>query len=277
MTSDNALHVACAARGAYVDHSATMLRSVALNRGGRPLQVHYLCDVGADPRLDLIAAMIEELGGRFEALHVPAADVDGFPVQAEFTAAMWYRVLLPELLPEVARILYLDIDTLVVDSLDELWKTDLNRAPLAAVTNVFQHNHRHRPAEIGLPAEQDYFNSGVLLMNLEWMRRERAIDRLRDVAAREGARLEWPDQDALNLVFGRERIALHPRWNCMNSFAFRDARRVFGRRRMREAKSRPAIWHFEGPGENKPWDPRCRHPAREHYLAERAATPWPLS
>ncbi len=85
---------------------------------------------------------------------------------------MWHRLFLPELLPAVAACLYLDADTLACDSLEPLWLTDLSGYWLGAVTNVFQPNHRGRPKELGLPSRDVYFNSGVLLMHLEEMRRD---------------------------------------------------------------------------------------------------------
>jgi lipopolysaccharide biosynthesis glycosyltransferase len=187
---------------------------------------------------------------------------------------MWHRLFLPELVPEVERVLYLDVDTIVADALEPLWRTELGDAYLGAVTNVFQENHRWRPRELGLAGPEVYFNSGVLLLNLEAMRREGVTAALLECVATRGQELEWPDQDALNLVLGARRVALHPRWNAMNSLAFRSSAGVFGRRARREARRRPGIRHFEGPGANKPWDPRCRQPQRELYARHRAATPW---
>jgi lipopolysaccharide biosynthesis glycosyltransferase len=188
---------------------------------------------------------------------------------------MWYRILLPELLGAVPAVLYLDVDTLVCDSLEPLWASDLTDHYLAAVSNVFQANHIHRPAALGLPPAQAYFNSGVLLMNLELMRRDGCTDRLRECARSRGKELEWPDQDALNLVLGARRLPLHPRWNRMNSIGWQAAVDVFGRRAVDEALERPGIRHFEGPGQNKPWHYLCDGADRELYLQHRRATPWP--
>ena len=57
-------------------------------------------------------------------LDVPDAWVDGLPVD-RYTRAMWYRLFLPEVAPDLDRILYLDADTIVVERLDALFATDL--------------------------------------------------------------------------------------------------------------------------------------------------------
>ena len=73
---------------------------------------------------------------------------------------MWYRIFLPELLPDVDRVLYLDADTIAVDSLAPLWEIDLDDSYLGAVTNVFQANHVHRPAELGLAGPRSTSTAG---------------------------------------------------------------------------------------------------------------------
>ena len=270
------LRVACAVEGAYSAHSAALLHSIAEHSSGLDVRVHYLHGPAfpAQDR-DAIARMIDGSGIEIAFTEIPPESVAGLPVVAEFTAAMWYRILLPELLPDAERVLYLDVDTIVTDSLTPLLEIDLGGQYLAAVTNVFQREHLHRPRELGLSGPDVYFNSGVLLMNLEEMRRDRCADAMRAYAIENRGRIAWPDQDTLNVVLGSKRVPLHPRWNVMNSFRFPWAAEAFGREALEEALRRPAIRHFEGPSVNKPWHFLFGHDGRELYLRHRRGTPWP--
>src|SRR3954469_448955 len=127
------LHLACAARGTYIEHSAVMLRSALANAGGLDVHVHYLCDRGLGAEwTGPLTEMVEDLGGSISFLEIDAGEVDDLPTDPQFTAAMWFRILLPELLGSQARVLYLDVDTLVLDSLEPLWETDLTGSYLAA-------------------------------------------------------------------------------------------------------------------------------------------------
>lgn len=264
------LHVACAAKGSYVAHSAAMLHSVAAHRGGLDLQVHYLHAPGLTRR---DRGRLERASAGAIAFHQIAAEqVADLPVREYFTEAMWYRLLLPELLPDVARVLYLDVDTLALDDLAPLWATDLGGAYVGAVTNVFQPDHLFHAAELGVRV-QDYFNSGVLLLDLGALRRDGLAPRLRDTALARAGRRGWPDQDALNLVLGARRFALHPRWNAMNSVLhFDSAVEVFGAGALEEARRSPAIRHFEGPPANKPWARGSRTAHRDAWRAHARAT-----
>jgi lipopolysaccharide biosynthesis glycosyltransferase len=206
---------------------------------------------------------------------VPDEAVAGFPTAGFTRKATWYRILLPDLLPQVDKLLYLDVDTIVRADVGPLWATDLGDHYVGAVTNVFQWDHVHRPAELGLEPNE-YFNAGVLLMNLAGMRRDGMSRALIDFAKANADRLSWRDQDTLNLVLAKRRLPLHPRWNLMNSvLLFRSAVEVFGAESVKEARENPGIRHFEGQGVNKPWHVECDHADRQLYAELRRATPWP--
>ena len=271
------LEVCCAAQGSYVRHSAAMLHSVLEHAPPGGARVHYLHGPrfpAADARK--LGAMVEALGGRMHFVAVDPAQLRDLPDPHEFTQAMWYRLLLPDLIPDADRVLYLDVDTLAADELAPLWATELGDHSVGAVTNVFERRFAHRPEELGLAGPQAYFNSGVLLMNLAAMRDRGAAAALRAYARERGPDLLWPDQDALNVVLGATRLALHPRWNVMNStIGFDWAPAAYPPGQVQEARVRPGIRHFEGPVMNKPWHLLCDWPHRELYRHHRRQTPWP--
>jgi lipopolysaccharide biosynthesis glycosyltransferase len=271
------LHLACAADRAYVRHVAAMLHSVLAARGELDVHVHYLHGPGFPRRMRRpVVEMVERLGGKTQFLEIPDSWVAGLPTFEEITRTMWYRIYLPRLLPDAERILYLDGDTLAVDSIEPLWATDLGDCLVGAVTNVFTPDPvaRSRPAALGLPGLGAYFNSGVLLLNLEAMRRDETTEKLRTYALSHD--LMYPDQDTLNAVMAHRRLPLHPRWNCMNSImTFSWADEVLDPKQIEEARRRPGIRHFEGPSINKPWRHGCYFELRELYFEHRRGTPWP--
>ncbi|HZR35111.1 MAG TPA: glycosyltransferase family 8 protein [Nevskia sp.] len=272
------LHIACAADQRYAAYCAAMLRSLLEVHGGEPLTVHFLH--GPDFPSGALEKLRDLVQSRPQAVfrgHVIGAErLAQLPLTPYFGPAMWYRLFLPELLPELDRVLYLDVDTMVVDRLDELWHTPLEGKSVAAAESVVQPALRPRVAELGLPAGQGYFNSGVLLFNLERMRRTGAMARLIELARSQAGTWLWPDQHLLNVVLGPERVPLHPRWNCLNAVWFWRglAGETYGRAAAAEARARPAILHFEGPGMAKPWHYLCKHPARARWRAHLRRTPF---
>lgn len=271
------LHLACASNFAYAPHCAAMLHSVLAHRGGLDVQIHYLHGPSFPAQAqDALRAMVERNGGSISFFSIPDDRIEQLPSNLHLSREVWYRIYLPSLLPDVDRVLYLDADTIVTDSLEDLWQTDVTGRYVAAVTNVFGTWDLHYPGTLGLPGPSAYFNTGVLLMNLEEMRRDDCTDALRDYAIEHGPALWFCDQDAINVVLGPRRLALHPRWNCTNGLLiFSTSHDVFDADAVAEARRNPAIRHFEGGGANKPWHYLCDHSMRELYFEHRRATPWP--
>jgi lipopolysaccharide biosynthesis glycosyltransferase len=263
--------------GDYAPHSAAMLHSVLGARASLSVHVHYFHGpemwAGSDR---LITEMVEQAGATISFVSVPDERLAGLPTEGFTRKATWYRIFVPDLLPDVERILFLDADLIVLDSLEPLWATDVTDHYLAAVTNVFQDDHLHRPAQLGMDWPQEYFNAGVMLMNLERMRQDGCSKDLLDFGVDNAASLMFRDQDALNTVLGEQRLPLHPRWNCMNStLKFPWAVYAFGAKALEEARSRPGIRHFEGPERNKPWHADSWSDMSEVYFEHRRHTPWP--
>ena len=270
------LAIACGSDPPFLPHIATLVHSV-LEHGGPAVRVHYL----HGPELEdddaaRLRSMIERGGGRAVLHRIEPERIAGL-ARVHFAPPMlWYRAFLPELLPDVPRVLYLDGDTVAVDDLEPLWRTPLDDSYVAAVTNVFMPWDAGYPVALGLPGPEAYFNSGVLLMNLDAMRRDAISDALLEYGrTAPPTRVAWGDQDALNVLTGHRRVALAPRWNCMNSVvAHERSIEIFGREAVQEARERPAIRHFEGPAANKPWHVLCEAALRDEYLRHRRQTPW---
>jgi lipopolysaccharide biosynthesis glycosyltransferase len=200
----------------------------------------------------------------------------GLPAVDRFGSIVWWRLLLPDLLEHVDRLLYLDCDTLVLSSLHPLWREDMGTCALAAVANVVEPQMRDHVATLGVDYPGGFFNAGVLLLQLDRMRDERSTNELLNYALSHQKALPWNDQDALNVIFNRRWHSLHPRWNAQNNlWSWRDwAIDVFGPQLVDEAVSAPAIRHFEGPSVAKPWHYLCPVPHRDAYLQMLAQTPW---
>lgn len=279
MTSpDGAVHVALATDAAYLPWCATAVLS-CLHATAGPVVVHLLHaeDVPATA-LDRLRAMVEEAGGLLAPLPVADLDLGPLPsaVAAHGGAVSCARLLLPEALPHLDRVLYLDADTLVRRPLDGLWTADLGGHPVGAVRNVLAPDARDRLARLGLADTRRYLNSGVLVMDLARMRTAGTARALLACVRAHGDALLWVDQDALNLVLADDWQELHPRWNAQNSFWDwpSAAEEVLGAERVAEARADPAVLHFEGPWLCKPWHHLSHHVHVAAYRDVLAQTPW---
>lgn len=267
------VQIACAATPNYLRHTGAMLHSLLSHTQRRPVHVSLLHEepLPAD-ELARLRSVVEKLGATLQTVLAPARLMEGFGGTQNFPSMVWLRVLLPALLPDVERVLYLDADLVVIDDIAPLWETDLGDHLFGAVTNPC-YPGIPPPAALQLTRREHYVNSGVLLMNLERMREHGCIDELRDFAASHPDN-PCPEQDALSALYHDRCTLLHPRWNVQAICFERPARRLpFPPGQAAEALTDPAIVHFTGV--SKPWHHMSRHPLGHLYFEHLDATPWP--
>ena len=127
------------------------------------------------------------------------------------------RILLPQLV-NVPRLIYLDCDTLVFRDLSDLF--DLELAPrkvLAAVrdseTPSLSQDSFVLAKAMNLPAEGAYFNSGVMLMNLDELRKQHFFESAVDFLNRWSGKYRFRDQSAINFLLHGQIDDLPEHWN----------------------------------------------------------------
>ena len=155
-----------------------------------------------------------------------------------YSNATYYRLLIPTLYPRMKKALYLDCDILLRGDVAELFDTDITGLLAGAVPDglveLVPALRRYVENRVGIFKGAPYFNAGVLLMNLEEMRRMHFGDRF--VALLSTVKFSVAqDQDYLNLLC-RGRVKFLPEaWNYM---PFRDS-------------DAPLLVHFNL--DSKPW------------------------
>ena len=213
------IHVACAADAHYVMPMATMLRSLFANVGSTcTIHVHAL-DGGIDDRDK--AKISESCGGRGSIHWLPAGDTrfPGAPLWGRMSVSTYYKLLIAERLPaELAKVIWLDCDMLVLGDIARLWDTDLaGRHALAAqdavVPLVSSRSGVAAWQEIGLPDRAPYFNAGVMMIDLALWRRDRIGERALDYVREHRDRVYFWDQEGLNAVLSGLWGEVDPRWN----------------------------------------------------------------
>lgn len=112
--------------------------------------------------------------------------------------ATFYRLLIPELIYEYEKCIYLDADIIVNNDLEELFKIDIEGSYIAGVKDchLISKNTTQHQKGLGIPSVENYINAGVLLLNLKKLREDNISKKfLQQVKKRN----KYEDQDVLNL------------------------------------------------------------------------------
>ncbi len=183
------------------------------------------------------------------------------PVNERWPVTAWTRIFIPDLLPRDERIvLYCDIDTLVCRDLAELFKTPLHGKAIGAVLEHVSSKGSHFNERLEMPLDcPGYFNSGVMILDLEAFRKQNLIEKILQYARGHSDRLTCPDQDALNGTLCHNLQPIHHKWNWHDGLTRLILKRSIKSPMNRgatledsvESALRPGILHYQGP--NKPW------------------------
>lgn len=265
--------IVCAVDNNYLRHCAALLHSLSQLHSPQCLSV-YIINADLDPQeRTRFVSFLSNFLPSVSFLQANPNSLVGFPVSGHVTISTYFRLLLPSLLPAgLQRVLFIDSDAIITDSLQDLWTLPLEGNALAAVPE-----HRRSCADHGY-VHGEYFNAGMMLVDLDVWRQSQLIERGRAFAQAHPDRLRHWDQDVLNHVFSGQWLAVGDRWNaCPHLYGLTggyDLSRDKLTPAELEAIDRPAIVHFAGPGAVKPWHYRCEHPWRETYRRHIADTPW---
>ncbi|MBR1805535.1 MAG: hypothetical protein IJ774_04005 [Selenomonadaceae bacterium] len=154
-------------------------------------------------------------------------------IKTRFSIGTFYRLLAKKILP-VDRIIYLDSDIIVNLDIGELWNVDLRDYPLAAVPEVAAtqgHMIKNKfLLNAGLVAVEDYFNSGVILFNLNRLDENFFADGVKFLV--DNPQCASPDQDILNAFFAKNYLKLENRFDSFVS--------------TEESKPAEKIYHYAG-------------------------------
>lgn len=155
---------------------------------------------------------------------------------SRFTIGTMFRCSLPELLPNLNRIIYLDADLFVNRDIKELWDVDICEYCLAGVADegVDIHNYPKILNKYSGIKKESYFNAGVLYMNLKKLREFGNLKKLVVDFLVENPEAGLPDQDALNVIFHNKVLYLDGSWNQF----------VFMHRKDNVEKLDKAIFHY---------------------------------
>lgn len=192
--------------------------------------------------------------------------------------AVYYRILLPQLLTSRSRVLYLDSDLIVKDDIAKLWDISLEGYPLAAVQDtgiqIVGNPQWGLPnyAEIGLAPETPYCNTGVMLLDLKKWRKEHLSARILAYLKAHHTIIRFWDQDAINAIIGGRWLMLPPEWNVGHESLLAKGVSPETHERIMQTidlVDRQKIVHFLL---KKPWHPDCPHPRVSEFQDIRART-----
>lgn len=185
------------------------------------------------------------VGGSLRLIKMDESQFADLTLSKWVTVQAWFRIKLPDLCKDLDKVLYLDCDTLIRGNLDELFSLDLTNKYLAGVKDVWGVSKYVKRLDMKSGV---YVNSGMLLFNCDYCRKEHFFDKVVDFAKNNAKIIEFCDQDSINKVVDEYKLVVSPKYNFMDTW-WRGGYYEFEGEEETEylkAKENPVIAHLTG-------------------------------
>lgn len=177
------------------------------------------------------------------------------PVTNRYPKEMYYRIFASKFLPDhVDKILYLDPDIIIQKPLTSLYNMEIGNMYFAAASHVGNLLTKVNNIRLNTDDESPYINSGVILMNIEILRKEQDFSEVFDYIEKYRKLLILPDQDVISAVYSDKIVPLDPYIYNMTEKLLLHPDTIEKNIDMKWIAENTAIIHFCG--RNKPWKER---------------------
>lgn len=266
--SQNNVAIALSANDYYVPYVSALLHSLKANiRGGNNYDILVMTrDISSASQKQLRNVFTEcsNVSVRFINVARFESQFRHLFLRGHFVLETYFRLLMPELMQQYRKVLYLDSDLILNADPAELFYTDVDGFLLAAahdadtagLYNGFEPNKKNYMDNVlKIKEPYSYFQAGVILFNLEEFRKTYTTDEMLRFAA--SYNWELLDQDVLNYLAQGRYKPVDMAWNVMTDWRGIRISQIISRApkylqdEYRKAHDEPKIIHYAGP--DKPW------------------------
>ncbi|AEB30471.1 hypothetical protein CAR_c18140 [Carnobacterium sp. 17-4] len=253
----------------YLDPLFTALHSIFRSNDKEKMTIYLMHQNIPKNRISEVDQFVKGNGHTFFPVDCKKLFLEEVVVNRYYSIEMYYRLLAPFVLPiELERILYLDPDIINLRSFSSFYKQDFEGKLFVATTHDYATKWIQpiNNIRLGTLSSEDYFNTGVILMNLTLIRSTRNLEEITTAIKINKNWLVLPDQDIFNHLYWNE--VKEADWRIYNLDArfYSQLKRVFPRKFSIEWVEEKVVFiHYCG--KHKPWIEResYRHELGGYY------------
>ena len=216
------IHISVASNNNYVALTAALIKSIICNHLSNELLIFYVINDKISKRnKDKITTLSSG------DVQIKWIDPDkilpekiDYPLDnSSYPSTAFLRLLAPYIMAQdVEKLIYLDVDMIVLGDVSELWHLDLKGYPIAAVIDLVKivscpwggiTNYK----QLGIPAETRYFNSGLMVIDVQQWRENQTPKKVFKVMEDNLKFVNYADQYGLNVIFAQNWLEIDPLWN----------------------------------------------------------------
>lgn len=260
----------------YSSHAGALATSIFANNRDVIVEFNLLTDYlseGNRIKFRKLAAMYHQT---VNIINVDKSRFESLPIGESFedhiNICTYYRLLIISIFKDVDKVIYLDCDMIVRKSLLPLWHEDVEGYAFAGVMDITS-MQKSCPLRLHYPVEESYYNSGMCVYNLKYLREISFDDIVAGFIAQHANLIVCHDQDIMNACFHGKYKTVEETWNMLNDFlVYRYDYNGIDEVSFEAAKRDCSIVHFTTA--IKPWHKECQNPYTYEYWRYLRMSPW---
>lgn len=266
----NIIEIVFSSDNNYVQHLAVTIASILLNNKSKYSYRFHILDGGiTDKNKSNIEKLKKIQDFAIQYYKINENYFSSLPLNRKnISVATYYRLELINILSKnIKKVIYLDCDIIVDGDISEFWETDISDVYSGVIEDE---SSVRNTLKLGL---KNYFNAGVLLLNLEKLRENNFQSKWIDYYNKNREIIDLQDQDILNGVFNNNVKWLPLKWNANSTiFTKVEYKHYYTSKEAISAKKNRIIIHFTE--RFKPWSSNKYHPLRKIYFKYLLYTPF---
>lgn len=286
MFDANKLHVVFAADNQFAEMLGISIVSLLTNNQNMEQICVYILDGGiSDENKKKIEYLCEQYN-RTLPVWIQNANINEMLNLDVYTdrgsLSQYARLFIAGAMPEnLSRVLYLDCDIIINQSIAELWTLDLKGNTIGALMDAFSKYYR---GNIELQPMDIMFNSGVMLIDLDKWKEKDIEGKLKEFIIKKKGKIQQGDQGVLNAVLSKETFCFEPRFNAVTLYfdftfeeimQYRKTPEFYSQDEIKKATEQPVIIHYTTSFlSDRPWVEGCKHRYVDSWLKYKVMTPW---
>ncbi len=238
----------------YMKALRAMLTSVMKSNGKESINLYVAYSSLTEEDFESIERITKAYDTEIYRIKLDDGLFEGAPNLKRLSKAAYYRIFAPLYLPKsVDRILYMDPDTAVINSLSSFYSMDFDGQMIIGAKHFDGFVDRWNKSRLFIKKSRHYINDGIMLMNIEGMRKVFSQESFMELLRKKHRILFLGDQDAVNIYYdGKIKYANEYIIN-LDERCFKRLSKEHGEEKAMElVKSETVIIHFNG--KYKPWN-----------------------
>ncbi|WP_340106942.1 glycosyltransferase family 8 protein [Rhodohalobacter sp. 8-1] len=257
----------------YIQHASVTIRSVLANASSpEKLSIKLISDNISNRNIHKLEESLSDFESvlNLDVIEIQEQQVRRFNPKTDYlSSAIYHRIYAGQFLNGYSgKVVYLDSDVIVREDIIKLFQVDLGDYSIGAVRN----DGLYHQESLGMPKDKVFFNSGILLIDLNKWREREILPKLEAFISENNDSLKYPDQCAMNAILYDDWYSLDPKWNMHRYFFLNPTHSELKRYSLPKRIKSPAIVHFTT--RDKPWFFMCSHPFKKEYYKYLKKTAW---